>query len=107
MAIKESLLSSKYLHLDETGCHVASNRHRLHVTSNKRYTNYFIHEKSGSKAIEANGILSYFKATVIHDHWTPYFKCKGYTHALCNVHHLREVKEIIDFEKQQVTKNMS
>lgn len=38
VAIKESLLSSKYLHLDETECYVASHRYWLHVTSNKRYT---------------------------------------------------------------------
>lgn len=39
-----------------------------HVTSNKKYTHYFVHEKRGSKAIEVNGILSSFKWTVIHNH---------------------------------------
>lgn len=107
VAIKESLLSWKYLGLDETGCYMAGNRHRLHVTSNKRYTHYFTHEKRGSKEIEANGILSYFKGTVIHDHWTPYFKYEDCTHTLCNVHHLRESNGIIDFEKQQWAKDIS
>ena len=106
-SIKETLLASHHLHLDETGCYVNGKRHWLHVTSNKRYTHYFVHEKRGSQAIEANGILPSFKGTVIHDHWTPYFKYDDCTHALCNVHHLREFKGIIDFENQQWAKNMT
>ena len=100
VSIKENLLASNYLHLDETGCYVNGHRYWLHVTSNKKYTHYFVHEKRGSKAIETNGIPPSFKGTVIHDHWTPYFKYDDCTHALCNVHHLREFKGIIDFEKQ-------
>ena len=96
-SIKEHLLTSSYLHLDETGCAVNGKRHWLHVTSNQKFTHYFVHEKRGSQAIEANGILPSFKGTVIHDHWTPYFKYDDCTHALCNVHHLREFKGIIDF----------
>ena len=106
-SIKESLLSSNYLHLDETGCHVNGKRQWLHVTSNKKFTHYLVHEKCGSKAIEANGILPSFKGTIIHDHWTPYFKYDDCTQALCNVHHLREFKGIIDFEKQQRAKDMT
>ena len=106
-SIKENLLASSYLHLDETGCYVNGKRHWLHVTSNQKFTHYFVHEKRGSQAIEANGILPSFKGTVIHDHWTPHFKYDDCTHALCNVHHLREFKGIIDFENQQWAKNMT
>lgn len=106
-SIKENLLASSLLHLDETGCYVNGSRHWLHVTSNNRYTHYFVHEKRGSRAIEANGILPYFKGTVIHDHWTPYFKYDDCAHGLCNVHHLRELKGILDFETQPWAKKMS
>ena len=82
-------------------------RLRLHVTSNQKFTHYFVHEKRGSQAMEANGLLPSFKGTVIHDHWTPYFKYDECTHALCNVHHLREFKGIIDFENQQWAKDMT
>lgn len=107
VSIKENLLASHLLHLDETGCYVDGSRHWLHVTSNKQYTHYFVHEKRGSKAIEANGILPYFKGTAIHDHWTPYFKYDDCTHALCNVHHLSKFKGILDFEDQPWIKKMS
>lgn len=106
-SIKENLLASHLLHLDETGCYVNGARHWLHVTSNKQYTHYFVHEKRGSQAIESNGILPYFKGTAIHDHWSPYFKYEDCTHALCNVHHLREFKGILDFENQPWIKKMS
>ena len=59
-SIKENFLASSYLHLAETGCYVNGKRQWLHVTSNKRYTHYFVHEKRGSQAIEANGILPSF-----------------------------------------------
>lgn len=70
------------------------------MTLNKRYNHYFIHEKHGSKAIESNGILPFFKGTVIHDYCTPYFKYDDGTHTLCDVHHLKEFKRIIEFENQ-------
>ena len=106
-SISESLLASNYLYLDETGCYFNGNQRWLHVTSNKRYTHYFVDEKRGSKVINTNRTLPSFKGTFIHDHWTPCFKYENCTHALCNVHHLREFKGIIDFEKQQWAKDMN
>lgn len=100
IAIKERLLSSNYLHLDETRCSINGKKQWLYVTSNKPYTHYFIHEKCGSKDIEANGILPFFKGTVIDDYWIPHFKYDDCTHTLCDVHHLRQFKRIIEFENQ-------
>ena len=59
------------------------------------------------KPLKPMAFFPSFKGTVIHDHWTPYFKYDDCTHALCNVHHLREFKGIIDFENQQWAKNMT
>jgi transposase len=38
---------------------------------------------------------------VVHDHWKPYRKMENVTHALCNVHHLRELLALIEIEKEE------
>ena len=37
---------------------------------------------------------------VVHDHWKPDYTMTGVRHALCNAHHLRELKALVEIEKE-------
>ena len=44
---------------------------------------------------------------LVHDHWKPYYQLPEVSHALCNQHHLRELKALIEHEKEIWARNMS
>ncbi len=46
------------------------------------------------------GILPYFRGTLIHDYWKPYYIHQYCQHGLCNAHHLRELQWVIDNHAQ-------
>ncbi len=54
-------------------------------------THYAIHAKRGSEAADAVGILPHFTGVSVHDGWKPYRCYTRCRHALCNIHHLREL----------------
>jgi transposase len=92
--IKQQLIAAEVLHVDESSLSVAAKKHWVHVAATDRLTHYGLHEKRGQNAMDAMGILPHFKGCAVHDHWKPYFKYEDGQHALCNAHHLRELKFI-------------
>jgi transposase len=42
----------------------------------------------------------------VHDHWKPYYTLTGIRHALCNAHHLRELKALVEIEKEDWARKM-
>ncbi len=88
--IKDQLRQGQVMHQDETGVYVQGKRQWLHVSATERLTHYQVHAKRGQEALQAIGILSDFEGTSVHDGWSAY-RHYGCEHALCNVHHLREL----------------
>jgi len=103
--VKEKLIHSPLVHVDETGINIDGKRLWLHSASNDRWTLFFPHGKRGSVAMDDIGIIPKFEGILCHDHWKPYFKydCE---HALCNAHHLRELERAFEQDKQQWAKEM-
>jgi transposase len=89
-ALKEQLLACDQVHFDETGFHYDNERNWLHVATTDKYTYYFPHFNRGSEAMNAMEILPQYLGIAMHDYWKSYLQY-GCTHALCNVHHLRDL----------------
>lgn len=104
--IKRQLQIGTSLHHDESGIRIEGKLHWCHVASTRYLTDYGIHAKRGREGINAGGILPLFQGRLIHDFFKPYFTY-GCRHALCNAHHLRELKFIEEECGQRWAKDMA
>ena len=86
-------------HMDETGLRIGGKTQWLHVACTAWLTFYRVCARRGSLLADVTGI-------VVHDHWLPYYGMPSVRHALCNAHHLRELKALIDIEKEGWARKM-
>jgi transposase len=85
--------------MDETGFRIGGKTQWLHIASTILLTFYRVSPKRGSLLANVTGI-------VVHDHWKPYYTMAGVLHALCNAHHLRELKALVEIEKEDWARKM-
>jgi transposase len=102
---KQQLVEAELLNVDETGINVNKKGFWLHTASNNKWTYFYPHAKRGCEAIDEIGILPNFHGVLCHDHWKPYYKYEC-THALCNAHHVRELRWAEEQEHQSWAKKM-
>ena len=98
-AVHERVAAARVKHLDETGFRIGGRTQWLHIFSTALLTFYRTSSKRGS-------LLSGVTGIVVHDHWKPYYTMKGVLHALCNAHHLRELKALVEIEKEEWARKM-
>jgi transposase len=91
--VRDLVASAPVKHMDETGFRIGGKTQWLHVACTAWLTFYRVCAKRGSLLANVIGI-------VVHDHWKPYYTMEGVLHALCNAHHLRELKALIEIEKE-------
>jgi transposase len=94
------LASCPVKHLDETGFRIGGKTQWLHVMSTQQSTVYRVDPKRGAMFSNLRGIL-------VHDHFKSYYRLTNVEHALCNAHHLRELKALIDIEGESWAYQMS
>ncbi len=92
-AIAVKVKQSPVKHMDETGYRVGGATQWLHVAATVLLTFY----RTSAKRRE---LLAGVIGVIVHDHWKPYFTMQGVLHALCNAHHLRELKALMEIEKE-------
>jgi len=92
--IGERVAEAKVRHLDETGFRIAGKLQWLHTTSSLAFTFYRAVEKRGAIPEDLQG------GVVVHDHFLPYRRLDTVDHAFCNAHILRELKSLIEFDKE-------
>lgn len=88
-------------HLDETGFRISAKTRWLHSASTLTLTHFRIGASRGDIPKDFAGGVN------VHDHFGPYYTVSKVDHALCNAHHLRELKALIDIEKEPWAKKMS
>ena len=79
------------LHRDETGVRRAGRLAWVHVASTARLTRDAVHAQRGAEATDAMGILPHYTGVSVHDGLQTYHRYRRCRHALCNMHHLREL----------------
>lgn len=106
-AIKQQLIDAKVAHYDESGLRIEGKLNWLHSAGTSRLTFYGAHPKRGKDGMQAIGILPRFRGVAVHDHWKSYFTFKHCRHALCNAHHLRELRFIHEQYEQPWSQEMA
>jgi transposase len=110
VAVRESLRNEALVHFDETGARVAGKLFWVHSASTEFLTAYIVHTNRGGKAMDDMGLLALhdndgntiwsFDGIAMHDGWRSY-RSYDVVHALCNAHHIRELRAVGEVWDQQ------
>ena len=98
-AVLNEIKNADVKHVDETGMRVAKKTQWVHVISTELLTHYRINPKRGN-------LLQGVVGKIVHDHWKPYFTLENVEHVLCNAHHLRELRALIEIDKEPWAQDM-
>ncbi|MCA1681800.1 MAG: IS66 family transposase [Actinobacteria bacterium] len=94
--VRANLAAAEVVNFDETGLRVEGKLRWVHSASTGKYSLIFVHDRRGTKGMDAAGVLPEFSGIAVHDAWAPYDTYTSCTHALCGAHVLRELQAVTD-----------
>jgi transposase len=94
--VHAQITAAPVAHFDETGARAQGRLRWLFCASTDKATFYWLHDKRGFDGLDHAGVLPHFTGIAVHDGFKPYRRYTHAQHALCNVHHLRELLGIIE-----------
>ena len=101
-AVKDQLSGeqTEVKHLDETGLRVAGKTRWIHVLCSIALSYFRL-------GVSRGDVPKYLLGTAVHDCFTSNWTLKGVKHGVCNSHTLRELKALIEFEKEPWASDMT
>lgn len=103
--IKEKLMNSLILNVDESPIKINGEQYYLHNVSNGTHTLQYITKHRSSDDIDEFGFLRQYKGIIIHDHYKMYYNY-GADNAECNVHVLRYLNGVTEFTNHMWAKEL-
>lgn len=85
MVVTDLLCDAPLVNFDETGARVEGRLHWVHVACSSLYTLLMVHQRRGTAAIDAMGVMAKMAGVACHDGWKPY-RSYDVLHQLCNAH---------------------
>jgi transposase len=96
--VHAQIVAAPVAHFDETGARAEGKLRWLFCASTEHATFYSLHDKRGFDGMNHGGVLPHFTGVAVHDGWQPYRNYTNAKHALCNVHHLRDLFGVIELQ---------
>lgn len=101
--VQGRLAAAAVIGVDETGARAEGRLRWVHLACDDEHTLYRLHDRRGYEGIDALGVLGDYAGIAVHDSWQPYRRYERARHALCNVHHLRELQGAIERDPETQT----
>ncbi len=107
MMIRDSIIAAPIAHFDETKLWVAKQESGwIHVACTSQASHFHLDNRRSLEAILDGGIFSEFSGVAVHDENWSYFKDDQCLHAVCNAHHLRELRFVQEQYNEPWAKRM-
>ena len=94
--IKQQLMNSLVVHVDESPIKINGEQYYLHNISDGLHTLQYVTKHRSQDDIDDFGFLKSYKGIIVHDHYLMYYNY-GIDNAECNVHVLRYLNGVSEF----------